>query len=58
MGRSEKRAGFGTMRGSLNPKFTPSLTAPNSPKKYDVWLDLTNDALKYWDGSNWVSVLG
>jgi len=56
MGRASKRAGYGQQRGSINPKITVSVTAPNQPKKYDIWVDITTASAPVWnyyDGSAW-----
>jgi hypothetical protein len=56
--RAQKRAGFGVLRGALNPKMTLSVTAPNSPSKYDIWIDTSTDEFNYWDGADWVTLSG
>lgn len=57
MARSSKRAGFGSQRGSINPRITVSTKEPSLPKKYDLWLDISATATwKYYDGSTWQSV--
>lgn len=56
--RAQKRPGFGVLRGALNPKMTLSVTAPNSPQKYDIWIDVSNDEFNYYDGADWVTLSG
>lgn len=56
MARASKRAGYGPQTGSTNPKITVSPVAPNNPKLYDIWVDITTAATpvwNYWDGSAW-----
>lgn len=56
MGRSQRRAGYGGLRGATNPRITVSANAPTNPQKYDIWVDITTPATPVWnyyDGSAW-----
>jgi len=56
MGRSQRRAGYGNLRGATNPRITVSATAPNDPLTYDIWVDITTPTApvwNYWDGTAW-----
>jgi hypothetical protein len=33
-------------------------SAPSSPVKGQIWMDSTNNILKWWDGTQWVSAMG
>lgn len=33
-------------------------SAPSAPVKGQLWMDSTNNILKWWDGSQWVSAMG
>lgn len=55
MSRATSRAGFGPVRGSLNPQITIGTTPPANPKLNHLWLDTTASPAtwKYWDGTAW-----
>jgi hypothetical protein len=37
-------------------RITVGTTTPTTPTTHDMWLDTTTPALKFWNGSTWVSV--
>lgn len=56
MGRSQRRAGYGTHRGSTNPRITVSANSPKNPLTNDIWVDITTPTApvwNYWDGTAW-----
>ena len=56
MGRSQRRAGFSSLRGATNPRITVSANAPKSPVLHDIWVDITTPTApvwNYWDGTAW-----
>lgn len=40
---------------NTKPWATVSSTAPSSPSEWDLWYDTTNDVLKSYDGSSWIT---
>lgn len=56
MPRASKRTGTGPNRGSINPKITISILAPNSPKENDIWMDSTDLRIFYYDSSEWIQI--
>jgi hypothetical protein len=57
MARASNRVGFGSNRGSANPKITVSTIPPSNPKHNDLWLDINTSPgiWKWWDavGATW-----
>lgn len=57
MNRTNKRPGFGALRGANNPRITVGPNAPNNPQPNDLWFDTTASpgTWKYWNGSAWTT---
>lgn len=51
--RSQKRAGYGNLRGATNKRITTSANEPKSPQSEDLWIDASYDPplLKRYDAA-------
>jgi hypothetical protein len=56
--RQSRRAGFGELRGAINPPVAVSEVPPRNPSVKDLWVSTYEDKFYRWDGAAWVETAG
>ena len=58
MSRAQKRAGFGSLSGSANPRITLGSEKPLTPNEGDLHFDRVRGETSEYNGSAWVTYQG